>query len=112
MEKPPSGVQESDRWANYPLHALSIILPPSPVGLDPEASLVVKRRFLENLWQAQAVLRTKGGRSVALQSEEKEMESRSSKTNYATAFYNVYQRTAYLGEPKKVCLHFSSTNMH
>ena len=64
-----------------------------------------KRRFLENLWHAQALYRTRGGGSVALVAEEQEVESRSGKIQLARTYYNVYQRSMFLKETRKVCSH-------
>ena len=47
--------------------------------------------------------RAKQGRSVVLCSSEREVEARAGRVTLARTYFNVYQRTAYLGEPKKVC---------
>jgi hypothetical protein len=65
-----------------------------------------KRRFLESLWRAQALYRTRGGGSVALVSEEQEVEARGVKVQIARTYWNVYQRTMFLKEIRKVgCMH-------
>ncbi len=61
-----------------------------------------KMRFLENLWHSQANIRARSGKSVVLRSEEREVESRGGRTTYARVYFNVYQRTAFLQEPRKV----------
>jgi hypothetical protein len=99
LERPP--VDHGERWS-IPLRSYQVVFPPQPVNSDPVATREAKTEFLEKLWNAQAMLRTKGGRSVALKSEELEVDSRGIRTTYATTFYNVYQRTQYLGEPRKV----------
>jgi hypothetical protein len=99
LERPP--VEHGERWST-PLRSYQVVFPPQAVNMDPVATREAKTQFLEKLWNAQAMLRTKGGRSVALQSEEVEVDSRGSRTTYATTFFNVYQRTTYLGEPRKV----------
>ena len=73
------------------------------INLDPAQTESEKQRFLENFWKAQAMYRARAGQSVVLCSEEQEVESRYGKTTVAKAFFNVYQRTAFLQEPKKVC---------
>jgi len=99
LERPP--VEHGERWST-PLRSYQVVFPPQLVNFDPGATNEVKTQFLEKLWNAQAMLRTKGGRSVALQSEELEVDSRGIRTTYATTYFNVYQRTPYLVEPRKV----------
>jgi protein ECT2 len=100
LEVPPQ--DQSERWSGRPFRALSIVHPPHPVNFDPVRSQTDKYRFLENLWTAQAMYRAKHGRSVVLYSSEREMEARAGRVTLARTYLNVYQRTAYLGEPKKV----------
>ncbi len=73
-----------------------------PAGLEPVRSESDKQRFLENLWHVQAMYRSRAGQSVVLQSEDQEVECRAGKTTFARAYFNVYQRTAFLQEQKKV----------
>jgi hypothetical protein len=75
-----------------------------PINFDPAQTEADKQRFLENLWKAQAMYRARAGQSVVLCSEDQEVESRHGKTTVAKTFFNVYQRTAFLQEQKKVCL--------
>lgn len=100
LEVPPH--DQTERWSGRPFRALSIVHPPSPINLDPVRSQTDKHRFLENLWTAQAAYRARHGRSVVLCSSEKEVEARAGRVTLARTYFNVYQRTAYLGEPKKV----------
>jgi len=51
---------------------------------------------------AQGKFRTKVGQSVLLQSADQEVDVRAHRLTIARAYYNVYQRTAFLQEPKKV----------
>ncbi|KIJ57053.1 hypothetical protein M422DRAFT_150010 [Sphaerobolus stellatus SS14] len=92
---------QSDRWSGRPFRSYSVVHPPSAVNLDPILAQSDKQRFLENLWTAQAMFRAKEGRSVILCLSEKEVESRGGKLTLARTYFNVYQRTAYLSEPKK-----------
>ena len=98
LERPP--VEHGERWST-PLRSYHVVFPPQAVNVD-LAAREAKTEFLEKLWNAQAMLRTKGGRSVALKSEELEVDSRGNRSTDATTFFNVYQRTSYLGEPRKV----------
>jgi len=100
FETPPQ--DQSERWTGRPFRVYSVVYPPSPVNLDPVATQSDKQRFLDNLWIAQAMFRAREGRSVVLSSAEREVESRSGRTTSARTYFNVYQRTAYLSEPKKV----------
>jgi hypothetical protein len=100
LENPPQ--DQSDRWSGRPLRCLSVVNPPFQANLDPTQTGADKQRFLENLWQVQATYRTRVGQSVVLCAKEQEVESKAGKTTYARAYYNVYQRTAFLQEPKKV----------
>lgn len=105
LENPPQG--QSDRWSGRPFRSLSVVHPPSPVNLDPTQTEIDKTRFLENLWNAQATYRTKAGQSVVLRAEETEVESRGGRVTLARTYFNVYQRTAFLQESKKVNSHHS-----
>lgn len=102
LETAPSD-QYSDRWANRPFRAYTVVHPPSPVNLDPVRTQTDKARFLENLWNVQAMCRTKDGRSDVRVSVPREMDS--GKKSVVRTWFNVYKRTDWLKEPKKVCLH-------
>jgi hypothetical protein len=102
LENPPQG--HSDRWSGRSSRAFSVVRPPAPPNLDPSGTEVDKTRFLENLWNAQAMYRTKAGQSVVLRGEETEVESRGGRTTLARTYFNVYQRTTFLQENKKVSL--------
>lgn len=51
---------------------------------------------------AQAKYRTKEGQSVVIRSEDQEVDSRGGRMTVASTFYNVYQRTDFLKERRKV----------
>ncbi|KAH9855021.1 hypothetical protein C2E23DRAFT_725243 [Lenzites betulinus] len=99
LESPPMDV--SERWAGRQFRSLSVVFPPSPVYLDPQRTESEKQRFLEQLWDAQARFRTRGGRSVILRGKESEVESRAGRITRARTYYNIYTRTSFLQEPKK-----------
>ncbi len=98
LENAPQELTE--RWSNRPLRFLTVVKPPGNV--DPTGTEADKTRFLRNLWTAQAKYRTRAGQSVVLQSEEVEVESKNGRVTAARTYYNVYQRTAFLQEIKKV----------
>ncbi|CCA70680.1 hypothetical protein PIIN_04614 [Serendipita indica DSM 11827] len=110
LENPPQ--DQSDRWNGRPFRSYAVALPPAPVNLDPTTTQAAKKRFLENLWTVQALYRVKNGRCLAMKSENKELECRGGRATHATTYYNLYQRTPYLGEPKKhkVVVHVDSSN--
>ncbi|KAH7931234.1 hypothetical protein BV22DRAFT_1115616 [Leucogyrophana mollusca] len=92
---------QGERWSGRPFRAFSVVFPPSPVNLDPVRTATEKERFLDNLWNAQAKYRARSGQSVVLCADEREVESRGSRTTFARTYFNVYQRTAFLQESKK-----------
>lgn len=100
FETPP--LDQVDRWAGRPFRAFSVVTPPSPINLNPVRTEAAKKRFLNNLWDVQARYRTREGQSVALRTEETEVENRGGKITFARTYFNVYQRTAFLKESKKV----------
>jgi protein ECT2 len=99
LETPPE--DESDRWSGRPFRSMTVVHPPA-LNLDPSRTEANKKRFLDNLWCAQANYRARSGQSVVLAADEQEVESRGGKTTIAKTFFNVYQRTAFLKEPRKV----------
>lgn len=100
LENPPC--DQTERWSGRPFRSLSVVHPPSTVNLDPTLTQRSKARFLDHLWNAQARFRARSGQSVVLRSEMMEVEAKRGKTVCAKAYYNVYQRTAFLQEAKKV----------
>jgi hypothetical protein len=105
IENPPQ--DQSDRWSGRPYRSFSTVFPPAAVNLDPIRTANEKDRFLQNLWNAQAKYRTRSGQSVVLCADEREVESRGGKVSTARTYFNVYQRTAFLQETKKVCFTFA-----
>jgi hypothetical protein len=100
MEHPPQ--DQTDRWSGRPFRSLAVVHPPQPINLDPTQTEADKHRFLENLWNAQAKYRSRAGQSVVLCAEDQEVESRGGRVTLARTYFNVYQRTAFLQESKKV----------
>jgi hypothetical protein len=102
LEQTPT--DQVDRWSNRPLRSYTVVNAPTPSHAQQSND---KQRFLENLWKAQALYRAKGDRSLALCANETEVGSGRGARTIARTYFNVYQRTAYLGEPKKgkVVLH-------
>lgn len=106
LENPP--LDQGERWSGRPFRALSVVHPPNPVNLDPTLTSATKQSFLENLWSVQARYRTRLNQSVLLCAEDREVENRGGKITRARTYFNVYQRTAFLKEEKKVCSDFAT----
>jgi hypothetical protein len=100
LESPPQ--DQNERWSGRPFRSYTAVSPPIPPAFDPARLEADKLRFLENLWHVQAMYRSRSGQSVVLCSEEEEVECRAGKTTIARTYFNVYQRTAFLQEQKKV----------
>jgi protein ECT2 len=100
-QEPPD---QSDRWSNRPFRSLSVVHPPLTASQSSTSVAEDKTRFLENIWLAQAMYRSRSGRSVPFVSQERDVGSSSRRVTLARTYFNVYQRTAYLSEPKKVRL--------
>ena len=81
---------------------MSVVNPPSPINIDSARTTADKHRFLENLWTAQARYRTRAGQSVVLQAEDQRLEEINGRVQTARTYFNIYQRTAFLQEPRKV----------
>ncbi|KAF7332014.1 DH domain-containing protein [Mycena kentingensis (nom. inval.)] len=96
LENPP--MDQNERWAGRPLRTMTVAQSGSLNHGQAEAD---KQRFLENLWKVQAMYRARAGQSVVLQAEDIEVESKGGRSVVARTYYNVYQRTAFLQEPKK-----------
>jgi hypothetical protein len=108
LEDPPR--DQPDRWSGRPFRAMTALalVPQARTGpADPFAKTHVDRtpeeaktRFLENLWAVQARLRTRLGRSVVLYGGERDVGL----ATLARTWWNLYSRTAFLSETKKVRL--------
>ncbi|KAJ7765035.1 hypothetical protein DFH07DRAFT_811208 [Mycena maculata] len=99
LENPP--LDQNERWSGRAFRSLAVVQPPAPINLNPVQTESDKQRFLENLWKVQAAYRARSGQSVVLRAEEMEVEAKSGRVTVARTYYNVYQRTAFLQEPKK-----------
>ncbi|KAJ7283948.1 RhoGEF domain-containing protein [Mycena rebaudengoi] len=99
LENPP--FDQNERWSGRAFRSLAVVQPPAPVNLNPIQTELDKQRFLENLWKVQAAYRARSGQSVVLRADEMEVESKGGRATVARTYYNVYQRTAFLQEPKK-----------
>ncbi|KAF7301817.1 DH domain-containing protein [Mycena indigotica] len=99
LENPPSmDEKDRERWTGRPFRSYTVVQSGSFSSSQAETD---KQRFLENLWKVQATYRARAGQSVVLRADEMEVESKGSRVTVARTYYNVYQRTAFLQEPKK-----------
>lgn len=96
-------LEQNGRWAGRPFRVLSVVT----AGADVDRAVSEKQRFIENLWRVQARYRTKSGQSVATVGDEFEVESKGGRVTIARAYYNIYTRTPFLQEPKKVIFNFA-----
>lgn len=99
LENPPH--DQGDRWSGRPFRSLVAVIPPSSQR-DTQLGMERKQHFLEALWDAQAKFRTRNGRSALIEAEEREVESYAGKKTIARTYYNIYTRSWYLAEDKKV----------
>ena len=99
LENPPH--DQGDRWSGRPFRSLIVVIPPSNQR-DTQLGMERKQHFLEALWDAQAKFRTRNGRSALIEAEEREVESYAGKKTIARTYYNIYTRSWYLAEDKKV----------
>jgi hypothetical protein len=100
----------SDKWTKA-FRALELVHPPRPPMFDPLASERDRRRFVDKLWTAQARLRERHGRSILLCRREEDLEERKGRVERGRVFWNVYERKAYLSEPRKVRGRLSITSL-
>jgi hypothetical protein len=106
LENPPQ--DQTERWSGRSFRIMAVVHPSGGPNANPSQTEADKQRFLENLWTTQAKYRTKSGQSVVLCAEEREVESRGSRTTFARTYFNIYSRTAFLREPRKVSHWFLS----
>jgi protein ECT2 len=98
---PAFDAPSSDRWMRS-FRSLHVVHPPRPPAFDPISTGKERTRFLDNLWDAQARIRERHGRSIVLGRPAEEMEERKGNRERVRVYWNVYERKAYLGEPRKV----------
>lgn len=109
LENPPH--DQGDRWSSRPFRSLVVVIPPSSQR-DTQLGIERKRQFLNALWDAQAKYRTRNGRSALIEAEEREVESYAGKKTIARTYYNIYTRSWYLAEDKKVRATFGWVGWH
>ncbi|WVW79055.1 hypothetical protein I302_101018 [Kwoniella bestiolae CBS 10118] len=117
FERPP--LDQSGRWSSRPFRSYTTVHPPFSTALDPVATRRDKLRFIQNLWAAQALARTKMStkdpRSVprALMSEhELSLEGAGDPMGRARCYWDVWERNGWLDHRKaKVAVHIDEEGM-
>jgi hypothetical protein len=105
FERPP--MDQGDRWSSRPFRPYSTVQPPFAVPLDPVVIRRDKLRFIQNLWTAQALARTRNIDRVAAPRvlagiEEYGLERAGELFGRAKCFWNVWQSDAWQANVKKV----------
>jgi hypothetical protein len=115
LEKPP--VDQGPRWTGRPFRHYQVVHPPMPVNLEYTPTRLDKQRFVQNLWKAQALARTKlsasgprgteTAQSTALpiafvSNENKKLGGSDRLAGQAISFWNVWERDAWVANPRKV----------
>lgn len=97
-------MEPSPRWSGRPSRRYTVVHPPQPISLDPQAARADKHRFVHNLWAAQALVRARGGKSSVLVAAEEEKLMDAWGKGRARAFWNVWEREGWESEGGKVSL--------
>lgn len=97
--RPPTHIS-GEKWAGRPVRQYATIDALSDQGPDPSMARQEKQRFLENLWRAQALYKTREHRSH-VRSQVLPSTLSNDKVR-RIVYYNVYGRRSYLAEPYKV----------
>lgn len=108
FEDPPSG--QNDRWAGRPLRHYTVVHPPAPAHFDPVSLARDKERFIQNLWLAQALARTKPVRRDPIPVDklpralacEQEVEVGG---EALSVFWNAWQKDIWMEDPRKASQH-------
>lgn len=114
FEKPP--VDQGAKWTGRPFRHYQVVHPPMPVNLEYTPTRIDKQRFVQNIWKAQALARTKRsgpargvetGEALALpiafvSNENKKLGGSDRLAGQAIAFWNVWERAAWTANPRKV----------
>lgn len=103
-------LDQTGRWAGRPFRVCTVATPGAGFP-DPVRAASEKQRFIGNLWRAQARFRTRSGQSVATVGDDFEVDSRGGRVTTARTYYNIYTRTPFLQEPKKVSTRSSSCQL-
>ncbi|OCF72444.1 hypothetical protein I204_06823 [Kwoniella mangroviensis CBS 8886] len=117
FERPP--MDQSGRWSARPFRSYTTVHPPFSTALDPVATRRDKLRFIQNLWAAQALARTKlsskEGKNLAraLMSEhELSLEGAGEPMGRAKCYWDVWEKSAWLAHRKaKVAVHIDEEGL-
>ncbi|KAK8843437.1 hypothetical protein IAR55_007094 [Kwoniella newhampshirensis] len=106
-------VDQSGRWSGRPFRSYTTVHPPFAMSLDPIATKRDKLRFIQNLWAAQAVARTKllpkhirAIPRVLMSTEEVNLEGAGDQSGRAKCYWDVWDRNVWGSVRKaKVVIH-------
>ncbi|GHJ88511.1 hypothetical protein NliqN6_4913 [Naganishia liquefaciens] len=124
FEKPP--VDQGPRWTGRPFRHFQVVHPPMPANTEYTPTKLDKQRFVQNIWKAQALARTKlsasGQRTTGLapaialpvafvSNENRKLAGSDRLAGQAISFWNVWERDSWLSHPhkSKVVLHVDET---
>jgi hypothetical protein len=106
-----------DKWSNRPFRHYQVVHPPLPVNLEYTPAKTDKQRFVQNLWKAQALARTRlsapARRSTHISHSEAlpiafvsnnnvKLEGPHSSAGQAISFWNMWERAAWTAHLNKV----------
>ncbi|KAJ9098790.1 hypothetical protein QFC19_006267 [Naganishia cerealis] len=115
FEKPPNDLGE--KWSGRPSRHYQVVHPPLPVNLDYTPAKTDKQRFVQNLWKAQALARTRlsasarrttqVSQSTALpiafvSNNNRKLEGSDKPAGQAISFWNVWEKAAWNAHSRKV----------
>ncbi|ORY29168.1 hypothetical protein BCR39DRAFT_533070 [Naematelia encephala] len=106
FERPP--MDQTDRWSARPFRSYTTVHPPFAASLDVIASRRDKLRFIQNLWAAQALARTKrlpkeisAPPRVVMTDEEISLDDAGEPFGRAKCFWTIWDRATWSAVPKK-----------
>lgn len=105
LERPPT--DQSDRWSLRPFRSYTTVNPPFGIALDAVATRRDKIRFVQNLWAAQALSRTKAQAmsvvpKVLVSDREIGLENAGEVFGRAKLFWSIWDRATWKVQIRKV----------
>ncbi|KAJ9106135.1 hypothetical protein QFC21_001277 [Naganishia friedmannii] len=117
-----------DKWSNRPFRHYQVVHPPLSVNLEYTPARTDKQRFVQNLWKAQALARTRLPASARrnthithstalpiafVSKNNRKLEGSDGLAGQAICFWNMWERAAWNAHPHKgkVVLHVDETGI-
>lgn len=106
-----------DKWSNRPFRHYQVVHPPLPVNLEYTPARTDKQRFVQNLWKAQALARTRLSASARrsthinhstalpiafVSNNNRKLDGSDRLAGQAICFWNMWERAAWNAHPNKV----------